>query len=160
MPLQIHVPHKTSSMPTESIQYCIYIWRWWKCFLLGSTKCSMSKWWLYLSCFYLNHNSAGKRLRYMNNCYHLHGKSKTVYNGFTPWNSDGRGNAVYLNRNNIQCIRGYGLTQFRLVRRLLPSRYQYEFKCTKVNIHWYSWCPLKQAMQNEIRKISEKFLKS
>ena len=155
--IQIHMPYKTSSMPTSSIQYCVYVWRWWKCSLFGSAKYSMSKWWLYLSCFYLNHNSADKRVRYMNNCCHLCSKSKIVYNGFTLWNSDGRGNAVYLDRHNIKWIRGYGLIQFRLVGQLLPSRYQYEFKCTNVNIHWCSRCPLKQAMK---KVFSEKFLKS
>ena len=87
----------------------------------------------YMSSFNLNRNSAtGNRVRYIYKCCHLHDTSKTVYNGVTPWNSDGGGNALYLDRHRIKCNRGYGLTQFRLVR--LPPLYRYEFKCAKVNM--------------------------
>lgn len=87
----------------------------------------------YITYFRLNRNSAGNKVRYTYKCCHFYGKSKTNYNTATPWNSDEEDNARYLDRHNMSCIHGYGLTKCRLVQ-LPPSHYRYEFKCTKVNM--------------------------
>ena len=87
----------------------------------------------YITYFHLNRNPALNKVRYTYKCCDFHGKSKTNYNAATPWNRDDEDNARYLDKHNISCIHGYGLTKFRLVQ-LPPSHYRYEFKCTKVNM--------------------------
>lgn len=50
----------------------------------------------------------------------------------TPFDLDGGGNAVYLDRQNISCRADEALSQFRLVRNPAGTLYQYQYTCCKV----------------------------
>lgn len=50
----------------------------------------------------------------------------------TPFDLDGGGNAVYLDRQNLSCRADEALSQFRLVRNGAGTQYQYQYTCCKV----------------------------
>ena len=50
----------------------------------------------------------------------------------TPFDLDGGGNAVYLDRQNLSCRADEALSQFRLVRNPAGTQYQYQYTCCKV----------------------------
>ena len=59
------------------------------------------------------------------------------YTQHTAWNSDGRGNAVYLDRHNVACRWGFSLKKFRLLRA--GSKLSYEFECCKTHTSTCRW---------------------
>jgi len=50
----------------------------------------------------------------------------------TPFDLDGGGNAVFLDRQNLTCRADEALSQFRLVRNPAGTLYQYQYTCCKV----------------------------
>lgn len=50
----------------------------------------------------------------------------------TPFDLDGGGNAVFLDRQNLSCRADEALSQFRLVRNPAGTLYQYQYTCCKV----------------------------
>jgi len=50
----------------------------------------------------------------------------------TPFDLDGGGNSVYLDRQNLSCRADEALSQFRLVRNPAGTQYQYQYTCCKV----------------------------
>ena len=81
--------------------------------------------------FHLNRNSAHNKVRYTYKCCNIPGRQKKSYDASTPWNDEGGGHAVYLDRHHVHCNSGYGLTKFHLVRNG-HGRYQYRIRCTKI----------------------------
>ena len=73
---------------------------------------------------------SGKNLTYQYNCCRnsLPVRCRNVH---TPFNDDGRGNAVYLDRHNVQCHDNEFLTRLHLVRS--PPRVRYNYKCCRLN---------------------------
>jgi hypothetical protein len=49
----------------------------------------------------------------------------------TPWNDEGRGNAVFLDRHNVGCNQDELINRFHLVRNG-RGRYRYDYTCCKV----------------------------
>ena len=56
---------------------------------------------------------------------------KRSYYTYTPWNLEGHGNAVYLDRHYVRCAYGYGLSKFHLVHNG-RGYYRYSVRCTKI----------------------------
>jgi hypothetical protein len=50
----------------------------------------------------------------------------------TQWDDEGRGNAVYLDRHNVQCNQNELINRFRLVRNG-RGRYRYDYTCCRVD---------------------------
>ena len=50
----------------------------------------------------------------------------------TPMNDDGRGNAVYLDRHDVNCNDGEALAGFKLQRKAGGGKYQIKYKCCKL----------------------------
>jgi hypothetical protein len=50
----------------------------------------------------------------------------------TPWNDEGRGNAVFLDRHDVRCNSNELINRFRLVRNG-KGRYRYDYTCCAVN---------------------------
>jgi hypothetical protein len=50
----------------------------------------------------------------------------------TPWNDEGRGNAVFLDRHDVRCNSNELINRFRLVRNG-RGQYRYDYTCCTVN---------------------------
>jgi len=50
----------------------------------------------------------------------------------TPFDDDGGGNAVYLDRQNVKCGKGEAMTEFVLRRNPEGNKIRYEYKCCKM----------------------------
>ena len=50
----------------------------------------------------------------------------------TPWNDEGRGNAVFLDRHDVRCNSNELINRFRLVRNG-RGQYRYDYTCCAVN---------------------------
>ena len=84
----------------------------------------------FLSAFKLNQQGSG-RIRYNADCCRIPDK-KSCYPAKTPFNDDGRGNAVYLDRHNVACRDNYAISRFRLMRNDKGDKIQYHFTCCTV----------------------------
>ena len=51
----------------------------------------------------------------------------------TPWNAEGGGNAVFLDRHNIVCQEGEVLSRIHLTRSGKDT-YRYDYQCCRVNV--------------------------
>jgi hypothetical protein len=56
----------------------------------------------------------------------------TCRDAHTPWNAEGGGNAVFLDRHNVVCQDGELLSQIHLTRSGKDT-YRYDYKCCRVN---------------------------
>ena len=81
--------------------------------------------------FHLNRNPTHNKVHYTYKCCNIPDRQKKSYDASTPWNLEGRGNAVYLDRHHVHWKLGYGLTKFQLVRNG-HGRYRYSIRCTKI----------------------------
>lgn len=60
-------------------------------------------------------------------------RDKKCYNTQTPFNADGGGNTVYLDRHNVECNTGYSMTYIRLLRNGPPhDKVHYSFRCCEI----------------------------
>jgi len=50
----------------------------------------------------------------------------------TPWNDEGKGNSVYLDRHDVRCNSNELINRFRLVRNG-RGQYRYDYSCCAVN---------------------------
>ena len=91
-----------------------------------NVKCSYQD---FITYFRLNRNSYHK-VRYTYICCNVPCGRKRSYYTYTPWNLEGHGNAVYLDRHYVRCAYGYGLSKFHLVRNGC-GYYRYSIRCTK-----------------------------
>lgn len=81
----------------------------------------------------------------------------------TPYNDEGGGNAVYLDRHNVECSPNETINRFRLVREYGPNgptgRYRYDYYCCQNNVPQVS--PTKMdALEADIQKIQSQLSKS
>ena len=84
----------------------------------------------FMSAFKLNQQGSG-RIRYNADCCRIPDK-KSCYPAKTPFNDDGRGNTVYLDRHNVACRDNYAVSRFRMVRNDKGDKVQYHFTCCTV----------------------------
>jgi hypothetical protein len=76
--------------------------------------------------------SGGGNYRYNYRCCGGSDATKTCRETNTPYNDDGKGNAVYLDRHDLKCGEGEYLSQLRLVRNPANQRqYRYNYTCCK-----------------------------
>ena len=93
-----------------------------------NVKCSNQD---FITYFHLNRNSHHNKVRYTYKCCNVPCSRKKSYNACTPWNLEGHGNAVYLDRHHVSCRYGYGLSKFHLIRNG-RGYYRYNIRCTKI----------------------------
>ena len=85
----------------------------------------------FITYFHLNRNSYHNKVRYTYICCNVPCGRKRSYYTYTPWNLEGHGNAVYLDRHYVRCVYGYGLSKFHLVRNG-RGYYRFSIRCTKI----------------------------
>ena len=93
-----------------------------------NVKCSFQD---FITYFHLNRNSHHNKVRYTYTCCNVPCRRKKSYYTCTPWNLEGHGNAVYLDRHHVSCRYGYGLSKFHLIRNG-RGYYRYNIRCTKI----------------------------
>ena len=84
----------------------------------------------FITGFNLSHQSNSSKIRYMYKCCNISGRNKASYSAQTPLNNNGGGRVIYLDRHNISCENGYGVTKFHLIES--NQKIQYNFSCTKI----------------------------
>lgn len=99
----------------------------------------------FIRAFHLGRNVEHSRIQYRYHCCNMTGVHKDTYVDSTPWNTEGGGDATYLNRHHVKCKLGYGLTKFQLKRDGQGS-YRYEFKCAKVSVYATAQNSVKRAL--------------
>lgn len=88
----------------------------------------------YLSSFQLKTSEYYTRIKYDYNCCSVSDASVSCYDDSTLFNSDGHGNAFYLDRHTVKCRPDYGLASFKLERNGEDlSQWRYNFKCCMSN---------------------------
>jgi hypothetical protein len=73
------------------------------------------------------------------------GASKCT-NHSTPWNSDGKGNTIYLDRHNIQCPAGKAIRSLRLHRDGKGQNIQWRYQCCVPGTGRYLPMPQKKVL--------------
>lgn len=99
----------------------------------------------FIRAFHLGRNVEHSRIQYRYHCCNMTGVHKDTYVDSTPWNTEGGGDATYLNRHHVKCKLGYGLTKFQL-KRDGQGNYRYEFKCAKVSVYATAQNSVKRAL--------------
>jgi hypothetical protein len=79
----------------------------------------------------------------------------TCRNVSTPWNDEGGGNAVYLDRHNVQCGPDEMLGSFRLVRSG-NNQYHYDYSCCRVSIPQGPPVPPTPPLQEDIQNAPKR----
>ncbi len=81
-----------------------------------------------ISSLKLQRNSTGNNIRYRYNCKTFSSASQFT-NQSTPFNNDGRGNAIYLDRHSVDC-NNRPISQFVFRRNSAGNLFHYEYKCS------------------------------
>ena len=89
----------------------------------------------YLTSFHLVRNRAGNHVRYIYGCCGLrrrrHRRRTHCYFGYTPFNAEGGGRNIYLDRHRLSCRGRFFLNYFHLQRNG-HGRYRYQYRCCRV----------------------------
>ena len=85
----------------------------------------------FINYFHLNCSSHRNKVRYTYRCCSVPCRRKRSYYTSTPWNLEGHGNAVYLDRHHVSCRYDYGLSKLHLIRNG-RGYYWYKIKCTRI----------------------------
>lgn len=81
----------------------------------------------------------------------------------TPFNEEGGGNAVYLDRHNVECGPNETINRFRLVRESGPNgatgKYRYDYYCCQNNVPQASSAKLDE-LSSSVQRIQSQLSKS
>ena len=89
----------------------------------------------------------------------------------TPFDEDGGGNAVYLDRQNVRCGPNETMRGFRLVREWSPSgptgKYRYDYECCQSRVPQGASNPLQEeipgkvaTLEGEVKRIQQELARS
>jgi hypothetical protein len=84
-----------------------------------------------ISDFWLKNQGDGT-MKYAFKCSDLVHDNNMCYETITPFDEDGDGNMVYLDRHNVECGEGYALTSFGLERNSNDNRIAYRYNCCRM----------------------------
>jgi hypothetical protein len=84
-----------------------------------------------ISDFWLKNQGDGT-MKYAFKCSDLVHDNNMCYETITPFDEDGDGNMVYLDRHNVECGEGYALTSFGLERNSNDNRITYRYNCCRM----------------------------
>ena len=86
-----------------------------------------------INMFWLQRSSPYGRIRYDYKCNIFHLPPLDCYWQTTQFDSDGTGNAIFLDRHHLKCNSdtGYALSYFRLQRSADQKNVQYQYRCCR-----------------------------
>ena len=76
--------------------------------------------------------TSGHQLTYQYDCCHSSAPVRCYWK-YTPFNSDGHGNAIFLDRHNVQCNSHRDFLTHLHLTRSPPHRFRYNYKCCSMS---------------------------